>query len=80
MIDDKGFIILIDGTPAYFSYSYNSKEATDISFVNPELVPSCRRNVLENVGSDRFPVLMEQNRRQSTYFNSDKRWCDDSRA
>ncbi|GFS87587.1 hypothetical protein NPIL_463021 [Nephila pilipes] len=41
MIDDQGFTILNDDTPSHYSYSYNSKEALDISFVSSELALSC---------------------------------------
>ncbi|GBO03213.1 hypothetical protein AVEN_215432-1 [Araneus ventricosus] len=74
MIDDKGFITLNDGTHTHYSYSYNSKEALDISFVSPDLDPSCTWKVQENIGSDLLPILIELKKRQSVCINNRKIW------
>ncbi|GBO16873.1 hypothetical protein AVEN_148339-1 [Araneus ventricosus] len=74
MIYDKGFITLNDGTYTHYSYSYNSKEALDIVFVSPDLGPSCKWKVQENIGSDHLPILIELKKRQSLRFNIKKLW------
>ncbi|GFR04187.1 DUF5641 domain-containing protein [Trichonephila clavata] len=41
--DDRGFMFLNDGSPPpHSSYSYNTKEALDISIVSPDIYPHCR--------------------------------------
>lgn len=74
MIDDKSFIILNDGTPTHFSYSYTTKEALDITFASPEMRPGCSWKVLENLGSDHLPVLIEFKKRQLVPICRDRQW------
>lgn len=74
MIDDRSFTILNDGSPTHFSYSYNTKEALDISIVSSDLGPGCGWTVLENLGSDHLPVLIELKKRQLVPTSKDKQW------
>lgn len=74
MIDDRSFTILNDGTPTHFSYSFNTKEALDISIVSSDISPGCRWTVLENLGSDHLPVLIELKKRQLVTTSREKQW------
>ncbi|GIY22810.1 RNA-directed DNA polymerase from mobile element jockey [Caerostris darwini] len=69
LIDDKGFLFLNDVTPTHSSFSYNTREALDVSFVSPDNSPSCNWSVLDNIGSDHLPVLIEFNKRQSVAYS-----------
>ncbi|GFQ83843.1 RNA-directed DNA polymerase from mobile element jockey [Trichonephila clavata] len=59
LLDDHAFCVLNDGTPTYCSHSYDSRDALDVSFANPDIFPSCSWTVLDSVGSDYSPVLIE---------------------
>ncbi|GFU84120.1 putative RNA-directed DNA polymerase from transposon BS [Trichonephila clavipes] len=63
-IDDKCFSILNDGTASHFLYSYNTKEALAISIASSDLRPGCKWTLLENLGSDHLPILIELKKRQ----------------
>ncbi|GIY25835.1 probable ATP-dependent RNA helicase DHX37 [Caerostris darwini] len=63
LIDDKGFLFLNDGTPTP-SFSYNAREALDVSFVSPDIHPSYNWSVLDNIESDHLTALIEFNKRQ----------------
>ncbi|GFS43465.1 hypothetical protein TNIN_303811 [Trichonephila inaurata madagascariensis] len=63
IIDDKCFPILNDGTATHFSYSYNTKEALDISISSSDLGSSCKWTLLKNLGSDHLPFLVELKQR-----------------
>ncbi|GFQ97589.1 hypothetical protein TNCT_513421 [Trichonephila clavata] len=59
-MDDHAFCILNNGTPTYCSHSYDSRDAFDVAFVyKPRYLPSCSWTVLDSVGSDHSPVLIE---------------------
>ncbi|GFY14826.1 hypothetical protein TNCV_648691 [Trichonephila clavipes] len=64
IIDDKCFSILNDGTATHFSYSYNTKEALDISITSSDLGPCCKWTLLKNLGRDHLPILLELKKRQ----------------
>ncbi|GFW82817.1 RNA-directed DNA polymerase from mobile element jockey [Trichonephila clavipes] len=72
IIDDKCFSILNDGTATHFSYSYNTKEALDISITSSDLGPSCKWTLLENLGSDHLPILIELKKRQLVPTSNNK--------
>ncbi|GFU69837.1 hypothetical protein TNCV_112561 [Trichonephila clavipes] len=72
IIDDKCFSILNDGTATHFSYSYNAKEALDISITSSDLGPSCKWTLLENLGSHQLPVLIELKKRQLVPTSNNK--------
>ncbi|GFY39611.1 hypothetical protein TNIN_116041 [Trichonephila inaurata madagascariensis] len=74
IIDDKCFSILNDGTATNFSYSYNTKEAPDISIANSDLGPSYKWTLLENLGSDHLPILIELKKRQLVPTSNSKQW------
>ncbi|GFV07660.1 hypothetical protein TNCV_4941621 [Trichonephila clavipes] len=40
MVNDKGFVLLNDGSPTHYSHSYNSKEALDVTIVSLDLSPA----------------------------------------
>ncbi|GFR12706.1 hypothetical protein TNCT_265461 [Trichonephila clavata] len=59
LLDDHAFCILNDGTPTYCSHTYDSRDALDVAFASPDIFPSCSWTVLDSVGSDHSPVLIE---------------------
>lgn len=61
LIDDKGLLLLNNGTLTHSSFSYNTRETFDVSFVSPDSFPSSNWTVLDNMGSDDLPVLIEFN-------------------
>ncbi|GFY44582.1 putative RNA-directed DNA polymerase from transposon BS [Trichonephila inaurata madagascariensis] len=74
IIDDKCFSILNDGMVTHFSYSYNKKEALDISIASSDLGPSCKWTLLENLGSDHLLILIELKKRQIVPTSNNKQW------
>ncbi|GBO16221.1 hypothetical protein AVEN_255581-1, partial [Araneus ventricosus] len=68
---DGGFIFLNDKSPTHSSYSYAKSEALDVSIVSSDLSSKYRWNVLDNIGSDHLPLLIE--------YNSLLRSCDTRR-
>ena len=52
-------MFLNDGTATHHSYSYNTSEALDITIVSPELYSRCNWKVMEGIGSDHKPILVE---------------------
>ncbi|GFX64188.1 hypothetical protein TNCV_1508051 [Trichonephila clavipes] len=40
LLDDHEFCVLNDGTPAYCSHSYNSRDALDVAFASPSFFTS----------------------------------------
>lgn len=59
VVDDESLMFINDGSPTHFSFSYNTAEALDISIVSADLYPKSRWTVLNNIGSDHLPVLIE---------------------
>lgn len=41
MVDDKSFVFLNDGSPTHLSYSFNTREALDVTIVSPDLSSAC---------------------------------------
>ncbi|GFY10979.1 hypothetical protein TNCV_1125001 [Trichonephila clavipes] len=74
IIDDKYFSILNDGRSTHFSYSYSTKEALDISITSSDLGPSCKWTLLENLGKDHLPILIELKKRQLVPTSNNKQW------
>ncbi|GFW41034.1 RNA-directed DNA polymerase from mobile element jockey [Trichonephila clavipes] len=52
-------MLLNDGSTTHSSHSYDTKEPLDISIVSPDIYPHCRWTVLDNIGSDHYPILIE---------------------
>ncbi|GBM54936.1 hypothetical protein AVEN_77838-1 [Araneus ventricosus] len=73
-VDYGGFIVLNDGSPTHSSYSYNTSEALDVSIISPDLQPLCNWSVLNNIGRDHRPILLEINRKQRSHVNRTKFW------
>ncbi|GFQ91805.1 hypothetical protein TNCT_203621 [Trichonephila clavata] len=40
------------------SFNYGTSEALDITLVSPELYPYCKWTVLNSIGSDHLPVMI----------------------
>ncbi|GFT10484.1 hypothetical protein TNCV_1942511 [Trichonephila clavipes] len=74
IIDDNRFSILNDGLTTHFSYSYNTKETLDISIASPDLGLCCKWTLLENLGSEHFPILNELKKRQLLPTSNNKHW------
>ncbi|GFV65981.1 hypothetical protein TNCV_1303721 [Trichonephila clavipes] len=72
--DDKCFSILNYGTATHFSYSYNTKEALDISIASFDLESSCKWTLLENLGSDHLLILIELKKRHLVPTSNNKQW------
>ncbi|XP_055924474.1 uncharacterized protein LOC129956570 [Argiope bruennichi] len=73
-IDDKAFMCINDGSPTHSSYSYATNEALDVSFVSADLFPKCKWEVLENIGSDHLPILIELNQSSDAKVVERKYW------
>ncbi|GFW29767.1 uncharacterized protein TNCV_3936341 [Trichonephila clavipes] len=56
----------------YNIFSYNTKEALDISIASSDDGPSCKWTLLENLGSDHRPILIELKKRQLVPTNNNK--------
>ncbi|KAF8766539.1 putative RNA-directed DNA polymerase like protein [Argiope bruennichi] len=74
MMDDNEFIILNVGSHTHSSFSYNTSEALDISMTSAELVPQCSWSVLDNIGSDHLPILIELNKKQKIFHSKENFW------
>ncbi|GFY61465.1 RNA-directed DNA polymerase from mobile element jockey [Trichonephila inaurata madagascariensis] len=59
LVNDKIFLSLNDGTHTFRSYSYGSTEVLDLTFISPGLLPYSFWRVLDNIGSDHLPILVE---------------------
>ncbi|GFY09973.1 RNA-directed DNA polymerase from mobile element jockey [Trichonephila clavipes] len=67
-------MILNDGTPNHSSFSANISEALDISITSADIFPQCTWSILDHIGSDHFPILIEFSKRQRKVINRDKFW------
>lgn len=74
LADDNEFIFLNDGTHTHTSFSYNSSEALDIAMTSAEIFPQCSWSVMDNIGSDHLPILIEFKKKQKIYHNRDYFW------
>ncbi|GIY43901.1 RNA-directed DNA polymerase from mobile element jockey [Caerostris darwini] len=57
--NDKAFLFLNNGTHIYRSHSYNTTDALDLTISSPDLFPYCSWKVVDYVGSDHYPILIE---------------------
>ncbi|GFU30254.1 RNA-directed DNA polymerase from mobile element jockey [Trichonephila clavipes] len=59
LVKDKAFLCLKEGTHTFRSNSYGSTDVLDLTFISPGLFPYSSWRVLDNIGSDHFPILVE---------------------
>ncbi|GFQ80964.1 hypothetical protein TNCT_435861 [Trichonephila clavata] len=59
LVNDKAFLSLNDDTPTFRLNSYGSGDVLDLTFKSPSLFPYGSWRVLDNIGSDRLPILVE---------------------
>ncbi|GFU80229.1 RNA-directed DNA polymerase from mobile element jockey [Trichonephila clavipes] len=59
LMNDKVYLCLNDGTHTFRSNSYGSTDVLDLTFISPGLFPYCSWRVLDNIGSDHLPILVE---------------------
>ncbi|GFX33313.1 putative RNA-directed DNA polymerase from transposon BS [Trichonephila clavipes] len=59
LVNDKAFLCLNDGTHTFRSNSYGSTDVLDLTFISPGLFPYSSWRVLDNIGSDHLPILVE---------------------
>ncbi|XP_055947029.1 uncharacterized protein LOC129980674 [Argiope bruennichi] len=74
MMDQNEFIILNDGSHTHSSFSYNTSKALDIAMTSAELVPQCSWSVLDNIGSNHLPILIELNKKQKIFHSKENFW------
>ncbi|GFU71261.1 probable RNA-directed DNA polymerase from transposon BS [Trichonephila clavipes] len=65
-MDDSAHLALNDGSPTYSSHSYHTEEALDVSIVSSDIFPFCKWTVLQDIGSDHLPILVELKWKQLT--------------
>ncbi|GFX48199.1 hypothetical protein TNCV_3931491 [Trichonephila clavipes] len=65
-MDDSAHLALNDGFPTYSSHSYHTEEALDVSIVSSDIFPFCKWTVLQDIGSDHLPILVELKWKQLT--------------
>ncbi|GFV84671.1 RNA-directed DNA polymerase from mobile element jockey [Trichonephila clavipes] len=59
LVNDKAFLCLKDGTHTFRSNSYGSTDVLDLTFVSAGLFPYSSWRVLDNIGTDHLPILVE---------------------
>ncbi|GFR09285.1 putative RNA-directed DNA polymerase from transposon BS [Trichonephila clavata] len=59
LVNDKAFLSLNDGIHTFHSNSYGSTDVLDLTFISPDLFPYSSWRVLDNIGSDHLPILVE---------------------
>ncbi|GFT05762.1 RNA-directed DNA polymerase from mobile element jockey [Trichonephila clavipes] len=59
LVNDKAFLCLKDGTHTFRSNSYGSTDVLDLTFISPGLFPYSSWRVLDNIGTDHLPILVE---------------------
>ncbi|GIY61399.1 putative RNA-directed DNA polymerase from transposon BS [Caerostris darwini] len=72
--NDKAFLFLNNGTHTYRSHSYNTTDALDLTISSPDLFPYCSWKVVDYVGSDHYPILIELDYDIKTYGNNNIYW------
>ncbi|GIY81289.1 hypothetical protein CDAR_222821 [Caerostris darwini] len=70
----KAFLFLNNGTHTYRSHSYNTTDALDLTISSPDLFPYCSWKVVDYVGSDHYPILIELDYDIKTYGNNNIYW------
>ncbi|GFV70227.1 RNA-directed DNA polymerase from mobile element jockey [Trichonephila clavipes] len=74
LMDDSAHLALNDGSPTYSSHSYHTEEALDVSIVSSDIFPFCKWTVLQDIGSDHLPILVELKWKQMTQLVKKKFW------
>ncbi|GFY60229.1 RNA-directed DNA polymerase from mobile element jockey [Trichonephila inaurata madagascariensis] len=59
LVNEKAFLCLNDGTHTFQSNSYDCSDVLDLTFISPGLFPYSSWRVLDNIGSDHLPILVE---------------------
>ncbi|GFY51678.1 putative RNA-directed DNA polymerase from transposon BS [Trichonephila inaurata madagascariensis] len=59
LVNDRAFLCLKDGTHTFRSNSYGSTDVLNLTFISPGLSPYSSWRVLDNIGSDHLPILVE---------------------
>ncbi|GFV15327.1 RNA-directed DNA polymerase from mobile element jockey [Trichonephila clavipes] len=72
--DDRALIFLNSGLPTHTSFSYGTSEALDITLVSPELHPHCDWGILNSIGSDHLPILINVQINRKTVTSHKKFW------
>ncbi|GFS48510.1 RNA-directed DNA polymerase from mobile element jockey [Trichonephila inaurata madagascariensis] len=67
LVNDKAFLSLNDGTHTFRSNSYGSADVLDLTFICPGLFPCSSWRVLDNIGSDHLPILIEIDLKSQSY-------------
>ncbi|GFV80185.1 RNA-directed DNA polymerase from mobile element jockey [Trichonephila clavipes] len=73
-MDDSAHLALNDGSPTYSSHSYHTEEALDVSIVSSDIFPFCKWTVLQDIGSDHLPILVELKWKQMTQLVKKNFW------
>ncbi|GFV16835.1 probable RNA-directed DNA polymerase from transposon BS [Trichonephila clavipes] len=71
LMDDSAHLALNDGSPTYSSHSYHTEEALDVSI---DIFPFCKWTVLQDIGSDHLPILVELKWKQLTQLVKKNFW------
>ncbi|GFX80879.1 hypothetical protein TNCV_1908721 [Trichonephila clavipes] len=74
LMDDSAHLALNDGSPTYSSHSYHTEEALDVSIVSSDIFPFCKWTVLQDIGSDHLPILVELKWKQMTQLVKKNFW------
>ncbi|GFV42862.1 hypothetical protein TNCV_16091 [Trichonephila clavipes] len=74
LMDDSAHLALNDGSPTYSSHSYHTEEALDVSIVSSDIFPFCKWTVLQDIGSDHLPILVELKWKQLTQLVKKNFW------
>ncbi|GFS76968.1 putative RNA-directed DNA polymerase from transposon BS [Trichonephila clavipes] len=76
LVNDKAFLSLNEGTHTFRSNSYGSTDILDLAFISPRLFPYSSWRVLDNIGSDHYPILVEIDLKvnQPISDNLEKEW------
>ncbi|GIY47780.1 putative RNA-directed DNA polymerase from transposon BS [Caerostris darwini] len=72
--NDKAFLFLNNGTHTYRSHSYNTTDAPNLTISSPDLFPYCSWKVVDYVGSDHYPILIELDYDVKAYGNNNIYW------
>ncbi|GIY36400.1 hypothetical protein CDAR_235741 [Caerostris darwini] len=72
--NDKTFLFLNNGTHTYRSHSYNTTDALNLTISSPDLFPYCSWKVVDYVGSDHYPILIELDYDIKTYEDLENEW------
>ncbi|GIY17749.1 putative RNA-directed DNA polymerase from transposon BS [Caerostris darwini] len=72
--NDKAFLFLNNETYTYRSHSYNTTDALDLTISSPDLFPYCSWKVVDYVGSDHYPILIELDYDVKAYGNNNIYW------